>query len=117
MDRLGFQNVRGMNKVSKQHDIRKYIQANNVGLFGLLETKIKGSNWIQAKNNICDQWMVCTNSSHHRGGKIWLIQDPKIVQVDIIETTAQCILAYVTDLVRQTKFWITLVYGWSYRLG
>ncbi|XP_074278443.1 uncharacterized protein LOC141602034 [Silene latifolia] len=49
-----------------KHGLRK-IQAEN-------ETKIRGSNWIKAKNVVCDSWAICTNSSYHKGGRIWSCQ-------------------------------------------
>ena len=70
MDSFRFWNIRGMNSTSKQVEISRFIKTNKVGLFGLLETKIKGDNWIKVKNKICDNWVVCTNTSYHKGGRI-----------------------------------------------
>ncbi|XP_074278168.1 uncharacterized protein LOC141601764 [Silene latifolia] len=41
MDNIGCWNVRGMNKVAKQLEIKRFLYQNNVGLYGLVETKIK----------------------------------------------------------------------------
>ena len=73
MHRFRFWNVRGMNKPSKQLDIKHFITSNKVDLFGILETKVQGLGWNKIKNNICAIWMVCTNSSNSNGGRIWII--------------------------------------------
>ncbi|XP_074288700.1 uncharacterized protein LOC141613857 [Silene latifolia] len=44
---MGFWNVRGLNNPIKQQEIRWFLHQNKIGLFGLLETKIKGSNWLK----------------------------------------------------------------------
>ncbi|XP_074305317.1 uncharacterized protein LOC141640395 [Silene latifolia] len=41
LDKIGFWNIRGMNNPNKQLAISKFLHQNKVGLFGLVETKIK----------------------------------------------------------------------------
>lgn len=52
MDRMGFWNVRGLNKVNKQKEMNLFMHNSNVGLFGLLETKIKRAKAHQASLNL-----------------------------------------------------------------
>ncbi|XP_074305283.1 uncharacterized protein LOC141640377 [Silene latifolia] len=82
------------------------IQADN-------ETKIRGSNWIKVKNVVCDSWAICTNSSYHKRGRIWLIWQPSQVVVNVQHVTAQLIHAKVFDKTRDCQFWFTLVYGFN----
>ena len=35
-------NVRGLNKRNKQLEVARFLAFNNINLFGLLETKVKG---------------------------------------------------------------------------
>ncbi|XP_074305622.1 uncharacterized protein LOC141640842 [Silene latifolia] len=86
---------------------------NNVGLFGLLETRVKCSNWNKVHNNICKEWSIFTNNSCHRGGRIWLLWNPNLFTVNVIETTPQTIFAEVMDNVSGGKFNATLVYGFN----
>ncbi|KAL9239245.1 hypothetical protein vseg_013585 [Gypsophila vaccaria] len=72
MDRIGFWNIRGMNKVKKQKEINYFLQNNDVGLFGLLETKIKNNNLVKATCNF-NNWCISTNNGYHKGGKIWIL--------------------------------------------
>ncbi|XP_074265865.1 uncharacterized protein LOC141588318 [Silene latifolia] len=113
MGSLGFWNIRGMNSINKQNEIKWFLSQNNVGLFGLLETKISSSNWVRVKNNICQSWSICTNSSQHKGGRIWLIWQPSHYVVDVRCITAQLIHSLVTDKIRGTTFSFTLVYGFN----
>ncbi|XP_074299986.1 uncharacterized protein LOC141631182 [Silene latifolia] len=83
------------------------------GLYGLLETKIKGSQWIKVRNNICDNWSICTNNGYHPGGRIWLIWQPLMFDVDIQMVTYQLIHAQVFDKGNQKKMWVTMVYGFN----
>ncbi|XP_074305780.1 uncharacterized protein LOC141641001 [Silene latifolia] len=83
MGSLGWWTIRGMNSMNKQLEVKKFLNQNNVGLFGLLETKIKSWNWIKVKNNVCENWSICTNNSKHKGGRIWLIWQPTQFVVDV----------------------------------
>ncbi|XP_074299370.1 uncharacterized protein LOC141630450 [Silene latifolia] len=47
----------------------------------------------------------------HKGGRIWVIWDPQLFEVDILDVSVQCIHSLVTDKVRKMKFWFTVVYG------
>ncbi|XP_074299563.1 uncharacterized protein LOC141630691 [Silene latifolia] len=113
MGSLGFWNVRSLNNPTKQLEIRWFLHQNKLGLFGLLETKIKGSNWLKVRNNICEDWSICTNNSTHKGGRVWLLWDPTLYQVDILNVTAQCIHSKVVDKSRKVVFWYTLFYGFN----
>ncbi|XP_074288393.1 uncharacterized protein LOC141613556 [Silene latifolia] len=113
MDGCGAWNIRGLNNPAKQKKIRRFLLQNKVGLFGLVETKIRSSSWNKARSTICDQWSICTNFSLHKGGIFWLMWDPLAVEVDISDVTNQCIHAKVYDKARMKKFWYTVVYGFN----
>ncbi|XP_074278426.1 uncharacterized protein LOC141602015 [Silene latifolia] len=111
MDNIGFWNIRGLNKLHKQTEIKRFLFQNNVGLFGLLEIKVKSRNWNKVKNNVCDSWSICTNNSHHKGGRIWLIWQPNQYVVDVRYICDQLIHSKVSDKLRNISFYFTLVYG------
>ncbi|XP_074315509.1 uncharacterized protein LOC141651707 [Silene latifolia] len=113
MGSMGFWNIRGMNSLNKQNEIRWFLHQNNIGLFGLLETKIKGSQWVKVRNNICEHWSTCTNSGCHPGGRVWLIWQPSMYQVDIQLVTDQCIHAHILDKSTLKEFGMTMVYGFN----
>ena len=47
-------NVRGLNKLSKQQEVRKFISSHNIKLFSLLETRVKIPNMGILYQNVCD---------------------------------------------------------------
>ncbi|XP_074301623.1 uncharacterized protein LOC141633025 [Silene latifolia] len=100
-----------MNNPSKKKEIKRLLGQNNVGLCGLVETKIKVNNGNNVRLNICDGWPVCTNSSLHKGGRIWLMWDPSSYDVTIFDIQVQSIHTKVVDKVRRKEFWFTMVYG------
>ncbi|XP_074297070.1 uncharacterized protein LOC141627746 [Silene latifolia] len=69
MHNIGFRNVRGLNSPSKQKQVKWFLQSHMVGLFGLLETKVKPLSLNSVRKNVCDGWSVSTNSSYHPGGR------------------------------------------------
>ncbi|XP_074266559.1 uncharacterized protein LOC141589836 [Silene latifolia] len=94
-------------------DIRRFLHMNNVDVFGLIETRVKSNNWLKVSNSICNNWAICTNHQSHKGGRIWMLWNPKAYQVDIQHVSSQTIHARLTDRVRQREFWITFVYGFN----
>ncbi|XP_074320280.1 uncharacterized protein LOC141657063 [Silene latifolia] len=75
------------------------------------ETKIKSSNGNKVRNNLGDQWAICTNSSLHKGGRIWLLWDPSAYDIDILDVQIHSIHFKVVDKIRRKNFWMTIVYG------
>ena len=73
MDILCFWNVRGLNKASKLCDVLWFFRHHGVGLFGLLETKVKAEKFGVVFDRLGSDWSVCANYSHHKGGRIWVI--------------------------------------------
>ncbi|KAL9238855.1 hypothetical protein vseg_013227 [Gypsophila vaccaria] len=113
MDRIGFWNVRGMNIHSKQREIKWFLDKNKVDLFGLLETKVASVSLKKVGSFVCEGWSVCTNSSCHKGGRVWLLWKPNKVVVNMIHVDSQCIVAEVLDTVSQCSILITMVYAFN----
>ena len=70
-----------MNSHTKQFEINSMLSKNNVGLFGLLETRIKSSKMHNNVFTMDGKWSVVTNYSQHGGGRIWVIRDSKSFEV------------------------------------
>ncbi|XP_074315473.1 uncharacterized protein LOC141651673 [Silene latifolia] len=104
-------NIRGLNNPTKQLEIKRFLSQNKVGICGLLETKSKFKNWNKVRVNLCDDWSICTNSSLHKGRRIWLIWDPNAFEVEVYDVTVQSIHTKVLDKARRKLFWFTVVYG------
>ncbi|KAK9672338.1 hypothetical protein RND81_12G094100 [Saponaria officinalis] len=113
MHRLGFWNIRGLNGPSKQKHIKYFLHSQRIGLFGLLETKVKPSSLNSVRLNICDNWCVSTNTQYHKGGRVWVLWDPKKVHVLCLMYDAQYIHMEVTDLSTSVKYFCTFIYAFN----
>lgn len=111
MIKVGFWNIRGLNSLNKQQDIKWFLHNNKIELFGLLETRIRSRNWNKFRNNLGSSWSICSNNSLHKGGRIWCIWNPLVIEVDVVMMNIQSILANVTIKTTKVKFWVSLVYG------
>ncbi|KAL9239084.1 hypothetical protein vseg_013436 [Gypsophila vaccaria] len=112
MDNLGFWNVRGMNRVQKQKDINFFLHNKEVGLFGLLETKIKSSALTKTYSSF-NSWSISTNSGYHNGGRIWILWKPNMYKIQFLEYNAQYIHMKVEFVTYRTTFYLTMVYAFN----
>ncbi|XP_074306129.1 uncharacterized protein LOC141641362 [Silene latifolia] len=67
MDRIGVWNVRGLNSLTKQNDIKWCLHNANVDLFGLLETRVRPGSLNKVVASFCGGWSYCTNHQCHDG--------------------------------------------------
>ncbi|KAG5577523.1 hypothetical protein H5410_057657 [Solanum commersonii] len=115
MDRMGFWNSRGINRIDKQREMQLFLHNSSVSvsLFGFLETKIKRAQATRAALNLCAGWSFTTNLAEHLGCRIWLLWKPNVYKVDIKKVTAQMIHCEVLHLGIGKLFLITMVYGFN----
>ncbi|XP_074266553.1 uncharacterized protein LOC141589828 [Silene latifolia] len=85
------------------------------GLGGVIEneTKVKSVHWNKVRNAICSDWSICTNNSFASGGRIWLLWNSGLLEVDILDITSQTIHAQITIKGNKLVFRFTLVYGYN----
>ncbi|XP_074288629.1 uncharacterized protein LOC141613783 [Silene latifolia] len=85
------------------------------GLGGVIEneTKVKSVHWNKVRNAICSDWSICTNNSFATGGRIWLLWNSGLFDVDILDITSQTIHAQIPIRGNQLVFRFTLVYGYN----
>ncbi|XP_074310232.1 uncharacterized protein LOC141646020 [Silene latifolia] len=117
MDNISKWNVRGMNKLTKQLEIKRFLHQNNVGLYGLVETKIKDQDCNRVLANFGQQWKCVTNIQHHPGGKVWLIWMEQISNVTVITMSDQQITTSINKIASGHSFLFTVVYGSNDEVG
>ncbi|XP_074306141.1 uncharacterized protein LOC141641375 [Silene latifolia] len=110
---MGFWNVRGLNNPAKQKHIKWFLHHHQVGLFGFLETKVKPFSLNKISSNICNGWCLSTNSSYHKGGRVWLLWKPNLFDLQFIEYNAQFIHVLVHELATGSQFYLTMVYAFN----
>ncbi|KAL9243816.1 hypothetical protein vseg_017658 [Gypsophila vaccaria] len=113
MHSLGFWNVRGLNDLNKQKVVKWFMYNNGVGLFGLIETKIKPSSLLKTNTSLCDGWSITTNCSWHKGGRIWVLWNPKLFDIQILEYGSQYIHMKVYYQIDNRQFLLTMIYAFN----
>ncbi|XP_074316134.1 uncharacterized protein LOC141652515 [Silene latifolia] len=113
MGSIGFWNVQGFNSSNKQTDVRRFLHLNNVGLFGILETRVRINSINKVHNGLGSNWSLVTNISSHDGGRIWLIWDAMNYKVEVLSSEAQVINTKVTFLSTGVHWWVSVVYGFN----
>ena len=63
-------NVRGLNSREKQVSVKRLIDHQQVGLLGLLETRIKTQHMGKVYLNMFSDWCFSYNNPWHKGGRI-----------------------------------------------
>ncbi|XP_074304440.1 uncharacterized protein LOC141639159 [Silene latifolia] len=102
-----------MNREGKQIDVNRFLIANNVGLFGLLGTKINPTRVPTVVNKVFSEWSMSTNSTYHKGGRVWVLWEPNMVDVQFLDYNAQYIHLHVTDKETHEHITITFVYAFN----
>lgn len=113
MDRILSWNVRGANSPRKQKCVLQFIQKHNVGLVGLLETKVKACHLGNLYQNVFKSWCITSNLGHHPGGRVVLAWKPGVFSINIIHSTDQFMHCYVQPISGRTSFFCTFIYAYN----
>jgi len=115
MSNIASWNVRGLNWPNKQEDVKLFLQSNNIGLIGLLETKIKSQKVCKIAQNIFSGW-EWANNFDISNGRIWVAWKPNLYKVTIQEQSDQYMHCKVIQITTSKRFHITFVYGHNHNL-
>ncbi|XP_074301544.1 uncharacterized protein LOC141632943 [Silene latifolia] len=99
--------------MNKQKDIRWFLHSNNVGLFGLIETRVRSCSINKVHQGLGLHWAIVNNNCCLEGGRIWLIWNAIHYNVEVLNKVAQVINARVTFLPTGEVWWLSLVYGFN----
>ena len=70
MDKILSWNVRGLNHKEKCFSVRELIEKQDIGLLGLLETRIKAHKMGTLYLSMFSNWCFTNNIPWHPGGRI-----------------------------------------------
>lgn len=112
MDSILAWNVRGLNTVAKQNEVRFFLNSRNVKLLSLLETRVKNPKLGNMYLNLCHGWCFSHNNSCHENGRIVIGWCPSSFTVDIVSMTSQFIHCCITPR-HNEEFLCTFVYGFN----
>ncbi|PHT68088.1 hypothetical protein T459_27575 [Capsicum annuum] len=91
MDSILSWNVRGLNGPNKQKEVKLLCNGENVGLVGLLETKLKKSRIAQVVENLFGGWESVNNIDYHYNGRIMVCWRPDYYNIVPLHLSAQAI--------------------------
>lgn len=86
-----------------------------IGLIGMLETKIKSEKINQVANKLFGGWGSITNLREHYNGRIWLAWRQECFNIILRSMTNQIVICVVTHNRLQIIFMMTIVYAYTRR--
>jgi len=104
-------NMGGLNNPNKQLDIKLFLSKHDVGLVGLMETKVKEENIDMVACNLFGGWEWHTNVEYNNKVRKWVAWKSKDYQVRILDSIEQLIHCRAQQIATQKVFYITFVYG------
>ncbi|XP_075077386.1 uncharacterized protein LOC142164109 [Nicotiana tabacum] len=104
-------NVRGLNKLYKQKEMKEFIKENNIAIIAIVEHRVTELVAKKIKNKIAPQWNWCNNYGTGDRGRIWLLWDPNRVSFTVEVTHVQLIHGQVCILDSKMRFSFTTIYG------
>lgn len=95
MDSVISWNVREINCLKKQKDVKNFLNIRSLGLAGLIETKVKVNHISYLYQNVFGGWCFTTYSTCHPNGRIVQAGSPLSLNVTILLVTTQLIHCWI----------------------
>ncbi|XP_059630689.1 uncharacterized protein LOC132273684 [Cornus florida] len=108
---IGLWNVRGLNRLVMQKEVKAWLSDSSIVLCGLVETRVNSSKFQRLKVRIRNNWSWDNNYSADAGGRIWCGWDPLRLDVSVLQTSDQMMLLQVVVRGSNSKFYVTSVYA------
>ena len=104
-------NIRGLNKKYKQEEIRSLIHQHRLSLIGINETRVSIEKSRQIGQTLLRGWHCVTNYDHHLNGRIWVLWDPNVLNIQLLLSTSQVVHMEVEVIQKQIRFHASFLYG------
>ncbi|XP_056685823.1 uncharacterized protein [Spinacia oleracea] len=111
MDRIAAWNVRGLNSLQKQNEVKHFIQKYEVGLVGLLEDKVKLPNLGKLYQKVFAKWCFTSNARYHPGGRIVVAWKAGSFNVNIVAASSEFLHCHITLVSGMPAFFCTFIYA------
>lgn len=112
MDSIACWNVRGLNKATRQVDVKSLLISNKVFLVGLLETKISSQHKDRVVNAF-NSWCMVANYDSDSYGRIWVLWKDAKCTVRCVEQSSQFMHCEVLLHDLKVLVNITFIYGFN----
>ena len=85
---LAWSNIRGLSMPHKQEEVQSLVHDNKVSIIGIIETRVKRHNFPSIAQTLLRGWKAVSNHHYHHNGRIWILWNPDILDVDILLTSS-----------------------------
>ncbi|KAK4397729.1 hypothetical protein Sango_1248400 [Sesamum angolense] len=109
--KIGFRNVRGLNRSLKQNGVAHLIKNNQPCILGILETKLAATVIPKIIHRSFSRWCQANNFDTIAGGRILIIWNPTVIDLHQEDISFQVINCHVTNKFSQLSFYISFTYG------
>lgn len=109
--KLLFWNVRGCKKPFKQKEIKALLLKHKIDVCGLLETRVKNSNFLRISQKIFRNWHVINNYQFAGNGRIWLDYNSNKVSITVLEACNQGICVKMGIVGTDHELLFSAIYG------
>lgn len=106
-------NARGLNAPNKQKEVKLLYNSEQVGLVGLLKTKIKRNKIDMITGKMFGGWRNVTNLEKYYNGRIVVTWRPDYYNMVVVCKTPQSITCKVVYIPLQMTFVVTFVYAFN----
>ncbi|XP_059627763.1 uncharacterized protein LOC132270608 [Cornus florida] len=103
---IGLWNVRGLNRLAMQKEVKAWLSGSSIVLCGLAETRVNSSKFQRLKDKIRNNWSWDNNYTTDAGGRIWCGWDPIRLDVSVLLIRDQMMLLQVEVKGSNTKFFV-----------
>ena len=80
-------------------------------MIGIMETRVNFVNCLKISRKLMRGWHCKTNYDQHLNGRIWLLWDPTVLDVQLLLSTSQVMYVVITVVQKQFSFHASYVYG------
>ena len=105
-------NIRSMNKLKKQKEVKKLIAEEGIQVCAILETHVKPQKLTKVCEVAFENWSWISNVVHSQNGcRIVVSWDRDMVNVMLIHTSRQHMVCMIENLSNNVKFLCCFVYA------
>ncbi|XP_077233647.1 uncharacterized protein LOC143875953 [Tasmannia lanceolata] len=110
-------NIRGLCTSNKTKEITELIRKTRAPICCIIETKAKIHKLNDYASQVCEGWKVHGNYLAVIKGRIWILWNPNLVDINILEESSQYVHSEVRIIQTNQYFNLTAVYAHNYYIS
>ncbi|XP_071695067.1 uncharacterized protein [Rutidosis leptorrhynchoides] len=115
MINLSSWNIRGLNRVPKQNEVKDVVLANKLSICAIAESHVLRNRLSSICDVVFPRWHWTSNSRFFQGGtRVIVGWDPDVVDIMVVALTDQVVHCLVKSLMDGKQLFVSFVYGYNY---